>query len=93
MVFLQIFDSLKFQTLLDKQFLLTGYLEFLLKTLSKRAEVENRPNSVLEIFTPSDPSQRGCQLSITLRIPVAEVHAALMKQGVVVRSVTEIFLL
>ena len=73
-----------FQALLDKQVLLTGYLEFLLKSLSKDAETENRHASVLEIFTPSDPSQRGCQLSMTLKIPVDDVHVGLMKQGVVV---------
>ena len=36
---------------------LTGYLEFVLRA----AEV---PAGVLEIITPADPAQRGCQLSL-----------------------------
>ncbi|MBG8554407.1 kynureninase [Hymenobacter guriensis] len=40
-----------------KSELLTGYLEFLLRRL-------NLPASRLEIITPTDPAQRGCQLSL-----------------------------
>ena len=36
---------------------LTGYLEFLIRGLG-------RPASELEIITPADPAQRGCQLSL-----------------------------
>ncbi|QIX61404.1 kynureninase [Hymenobacter sp. BT18] len=41
----------------QKSELLTAYLEFLIKRL-------NLPASRLEIITPADPAQRGCQLSI-----------------------------
>ncbi|KAA9331689.1 kynureninase [Hymenobacter busanensis] len=39
---------------------LTGYLEWLLREL-------NLPADELEIITPADPAQRGCQLSLLLR--------------------------
>ena len=45
------------QQLRNKSLSLTSYLEHLL--------LSELPSQAIKIFTPSDPSQRGCQLSIT----------------------------
>lgn len=47
------------EPLREKSLKLTGYLEYLLKH-----EMQDR----IEIITPEDPSQRGCQLSISVRM-------------------------
>jgi kynureninase len=61
----------------DKQFLLTGYLEFLLsKELSK----------VVKIITPKNPKQRGSQLSLQFNLDIKETHAKLKHQGIVVHK-------
>lgn len=52
---LDLFDQAGIDKLRNKSILLTGYLEYLIKT--------KLPTSI-KIFTPSDPAQRGCQLSL-----------------------------
>ena len=65
-----------FEALLAKQRLLTGYLEYLL-----RSELFNW----LTIITPADPGQRGNQLSVSFReVPVRVVREKLDRRGVVV---------
>lgn len=53
---LDIFEETGIKNLREKSKKLTGYLEFLLK--------ENKLTERLEILTPSDAEQRGCQLSL-----------------------------
>ncbi|MGI4834926.1 MAG: kynureninase [Janthinobacterium lividum] len=55
---------------------LTGYLEFLIKQL-------NMPTSKLEIITPADPAQRGCQLSLLVHERGRALFDYLAAQGVV----------
>ena len=40
----------------------------------------------VEIITPRDPAERGCQLSLRFSRPVNEVHKALEKLGIVVSN-------
>ena len=54
---LEIFDEAGMENLRVKSILLTGYLEYLLLN-GKRKD--------FSIITPSDPEQRGCQLSIVM---------------------------
>lgn len=61
--------------LLAKSLLLTGLLEHLLLT-----EV---PEGEVSIFTPSDPAQRGCQLSLSFRQDLDAVFSKLQAAGVV----------
>jgi len=56
---LEIFEEVGMDKLVEKSNLLTNYLEFLLETL-------NGKNQQIEIITPSDPQERGCQLSLFL---------------------------
>jgi len=58
-----------------KSLLLTGLLEHLL--------LSEIPNGEVTIFTPSDPAQRGCQLSLTFRQDLDVVFKALQAAGVV----------
>ena len=40
----------------------------------------------VDIVTPRDVTQRGCQLSLSFSKPVTEVHSELKKLGIVVRT-------
>jgi kynureninase len=53
-----IFDEAGMDALVAKTELLTGYLEFVIDEINKSLEQK------LEIITPRDKAQRGCQLSI-----------------------------
>ncbi|MEM7108165.1 MAG: kynureninase [Bacteroidota bacterium] len=55
---LAIFAEVGIQPLRKKSLLLTGYLEFLLDTLD---------HGKVQLLTPTNPNERGCQLSILLR--------------------------
>lgn len=54
---LEMFDEAGIENLRKKSELLTGYLEFILKDYSH----------YLTVITPTDPKQRGCQLSIIVK--------------------------
>lgn len=72
---LQLFEEVGMTSLLQKQKLLTGYLEFVLK------EIDKAVDSTFEILTPTD---RGCQLSVFLHGEGREIFDYLMKNGVIV---------
>ncbi len=59
-VSLDLFAKVGLPALRQKSEQLTAYLEFLLKNLDPEAKL-------FQILTPSDPQQRGCQLSIYAR--------------------------
>ncbi|KAI1316521.1 Kynureninase (L-kynurenine hydrolase) [Mortierella claussenii] len=56
---LSVFEKTTMQEMRAKSLLLTGYLHHLLTT--------HFPTEVLEIITPQDPDQRGCQLSLVFK--------------------------
>jgi len=58
-----------------RSLVLTGYLEHLLLTEIPAGEVT--------IFTPSDPAQRGCQLSLSFRQDLDAVFHRLQTAGIV----------
>ena len=72
---LKLFDEVGMDALLQKQKLLTSYLEFILH------EVDKKVDSTFEIITPSS---RGCQLSVFLHGEGRSLFDYLMKNGVVV---------
>lgn len=53
---MEIFDEVGMEKLRAKSILLTAYLEFLLKQLP--------PHIPIEVITPANPRERGCQLSL-----------------------------
>ena len=112
MASLDIFDKTSMEEISRKQFLLTGYLEYLLKChfntstrkkgiaeiiISEEEEDEacflDSDLPSVEILTPSDPKQRGSQLSISFSIPLSCVQEELKKKGIVVSFIITCFYL
>lgn len=73
---LDIFDEVGMAQLRVKSELLTGYLEFLIRQISGET-------GVLEIITPSQPRERGCQLSLLIHKGGKAVFDEFYKNGVV----------
>jgi len=71
---LEMFEEVGMDKILKKQELLTGYLEFLLAV---------RLKDHLDILTPQNPQERGCQLSVVFRKDVSQIHGKLENHGVV----------
>ncbi len=74
---LEIFQRVGIKTLREKSIKLTGFMEFLLNDL--RLEKES-----LEIITPENPEERGCQLSLLLKKNGRQVFDELTNEGVIV---------
>jgi kynureninase len=70
---LEVFDEATMPALRSKSEKLTGYLEFLLN------EIDDQRISVI---TPSDPRERGCQLSIRVKDADKSLFEAVTKRGV-----------
>ena len=71
---LDIFGEVGMNKLSEKSKKLTGYFEFLLKQLGEEA---------IKIITPSNPEERGCQLSIQVKNADKSVHKKLTEAGVI----------
>ncbi|GAA4886581.1 kynureninase [Ferrimonas pelagia] len=75
---LELFDEAGMAALRAKSLALTGYLEFVFNDV-----VEQFPGIGLEIITPADPAQRGCQLSVRLKGTDRRLFDALTEAGVI----------
>jgi kynureninase len=73
---LQLFEEAGIKNLRNKSVLLTGYLEYLLKSIDHYSEH-------FTIITNSNPDERGCQLSILMKKNGKKVFNAITKKGVV----------
>lgn len=71
---LKIFDEVGMEKLRKKAISLTGYLEYLVNTLG---------NDVINIVTPSDPNQRGSQLSIQVKNADKKIFNQITEDGVI----------
>lgn len=74
---LDIFEEAGIESLLKKSKLLTGYLLFILNEINAGAT-----KKTLEIITPSNEDERGCQVSILMLQNGKEVFDALKKHGI-----------
>lgn len=72
---LEIFQQAGMNRLRKKSLLLTGYLEFLLKQLDSNQQYYT-------IITPSNPEERGCQLSILMKKNGKKVFDKLVASGI-----------
>ncbi len=70
---MEMFDEIGMEKLRAKSVRLTGYLEFLIKQI---------PDERIGILTPSDPEQRGCQLSLQVKENGKAVHQRLLQSGI-----------
>jgi kynureninase len=71
---LDLFAEAGFENLRKKSEKLTGFLEFL---------VDELKNKRINIITPRDPKQRGCQLSIQVKSADKKLHTQLTQTGVI----------
>lgn len=71
---LDIFAEVGMEKLTAKSKVLTGYFEFLLNQLG---------NDSIKIITPSNPDERGCQLSIQVKNADKALHKKLTEAGVI----------
>ncbi|WP_296345769.1 kynureninase [Winogradskyella sp.] len=71
---LDVFKDAGFDKLCLKSKSLTGYFEFLINQLN---------NSDIKIITPSNPEERGCQLSIQVKNADKSLHKKLTDTGII----------
>ena len=69
-----LFNEVGIKALVKKSRQLTGYFEFLINALN---------NNDIKIITPSNPNERGCQLSIQVKNANKTWHHKLTKLGVI----------
>jgi len=69
---LKITDEAGMTALRQKSEQLTGYLEYVLE-----------PFDAVQLLTPDDPNQRGCQLSLLVRKRGRDLFSYLTKQGII----------
>ena len=74
---LEIFEKVGMDKLREKSIILTNYLEFIIEAIN------NKHNNCLEIITPKDINQRGCQLSIVAHGSDKVLFDKLSENGVV----------
>ena len=77
---LEIFDEATMPALREKSVKLTGYLESLLKLIE---------TDRIEIITPSDPKERGCQLSIRVMAETRAVASVPLATRSLFEKITE----
>lgn len=71
---LDLFDEVGMDALREKSEQLTGYFEFLINEID---------TDRIKIITPSDPKERGCQLSIQVKNADKSLHQQLMDKHVI----------
>ncbi|PRZ26592.1 kynureninase [Flavobacterium granuli] len=73
----EMFDEIGMDALIEKRDKITSYLEFILH------EIDKEVDSSFEIITPTNQSERGCQLSVLLHGEGRSLFDYLMKSGVI----------
>ncbi|MGY5847929.1 kynureninase [Salegentibacter sp. HM20] len=74
---LEMFDEVGMPALIAKRDKIVSYLEFILNDIAQKVEAE------FEIITPSNPEERGTQLSVFLHGQGKELFNYLMENGVI----------
>lgn len=71
---LDIFNEVGIDKLVEKSKKLTGYFEYLINCID---------SGRIRVITPSNPDERGCQLSVQVKNADKTLHDKLMKAGVI----------
>ena len=71
---LDLFDEVGMDALREKSEKLTGYFEFLIREID---------SEYIKIITPSNPKERGCQISIQVKNADKSLHTKLTEQYVI----------
>ncbi|XP_046319669.1 kynureninase isoform X2 [Marmota monax] len=79
---LEIFRQATIKALRKKSILLTGYLEYMIKLYFNK-DIGGTKKPIVNIITPSNIEDRGCQLTLTFSIPKKNIFEELEKRGVV----------
>ena len=74
----ELFTEIGMEALIQKRNTITAYLEFVLN------QIDQEVNGNFEIITPSNPLERGCQLSVFLHGEGRSLFDYLMKNGVII---------
>ncbi len=77
---IDIFDEVGMDKLLQKQRLLSGYLEFIIDDISASL---TKPDKSLEIITPRNWKERGCQVSVIAHGYGKDLFNQLTEEGVI----------
>jgi kynureninase len=80
---LELFQKAGIKNLRKKSVLLTGYLDWLLRGQQSTANGQRGDNNALRIITPSNPSERGCQISLQTVSNGKNIFDKLSKAGVI----------
>lgn len=75
---LDIFKKAGMINLISKSKMLSGYLHFILHCIN-----QNLPNKIIEVITPVNEEERGCQVSILMLEKGKEVFEQLTKKAVI----------
>lgn len=75
---LDIFEEADMDKLHTKRKQLAGYLHYILAEINRR-----HAEKVIEVITPADENERGCQVSMLMLKRGKEIFDGLMKQGVI----------
>ncbi|XP_063067801.1 kynureninase [Engraulis encrasicolus] len=78
---LEVFNMTSMKALRRKSLLLTGYLEYLIQHYYSKEE-SSPQKAYVDILTPSNPQERGCQLSLSFSVPVRTIFQEMEKRGV-----------
>ena len=74
---LEIFEEAGFENLRAKSIELTNFLEFVIDKINKEESIN------LEVITPKEENQRGCQLSIVAHGAEKKLFNQLTSEGVI----------
>ncbi|MEP7168097.1 MAG: kynureninase [Bacteroidota bacterium] len=77
---LDIFSEAGIDQLVNKSRELTGYLEFIINEINLKFEPLNLK---LEIITPYNPNERGCQLSLIVKEKGKKIYDYLVRNGAI----------
>lgn len=75
---LEIYNEAGMPALLEKSKKLTGYMVALVEKINQDAGAQ-----LIQILTPSNPEERGCQISLVMKKDGRKVFDALLKNGII----------